>query len=55
MINGKVYEYGSGRLVETGKMLGGWVKGSRVGEGPGLQGEALKLQVKNEPSKTALG
>jgi len=31
MINSKVYEHGSGRLVETGKMLGGWVKSSRGG------------------------
>jgi hypothetical protein len=29
MINAKTYEYGSGLLVETGKMLGGWVKNSR--------------------------
>jgi hypothetical protein len=29
MINAKTYEYGSGTLVETGKMLGGWVKNSR--------------------------
>ncbi len=29
MINAKTYEYGSGSLVETGKMLGGWVKNSQ--------------------------
>jgi len=28
MINTKAYEYGSGSLLETGKMLGGWVKNS---------------------------
>ena len=43
MINGKVYEHGSGRLVETGKMLGGWVKGSRGAGARSFQGEALEF------------
>lgn len=57
MINSKSYEYGCGALVETGRMLGGWLNSTspRGLEGQPPSGRARHGNRQDETSEPDLG